>query len=45
MQGIVAGKRRRGKPRQACEKDITDTSVMVAAASRVAEGGQALLFS
>ena len=38
MQGMVAAKRSRGKPRQICEKDITDTFGTMAAASRVAEG-------
>ena len=37
MQGTVAGKRSRGKPRQRWEKDITDTFGTMAAASRVAE--------
>ena len=37
MQGMVAGKRSRGKPRQIWEKDITDTFGTMAAASRVAE--------
>ena len=37
MQGMVAGKISRGKPRQRWEKDITDTFGMMAAASRVAE--------
>ena len=38
MQGMVAGKRSRGKPRQrSWEKDITDTFGRMAAASRVAE--------
>ena len=37
MQGMVAGKRSRGKPRQRWEKDITDTFGTMTAASRVAE--------
>ncbi len=37
MQGMVAGKRSRGKPRQRWEKDITDTFGTMAAASRVVE--------
>ena len=37
MQGMVARKRSRGKPRQRWEKYITDTFGMVAAASKVAE--------
>ena len=37
MQGMVAGKRSRGKPRQRWEKDITVMFGMMAAASRVAE--------
>ena len=37
MQGIVAGKSSRGKPRHRWEKDITDTFGTMAAASRVAE--------
>ncbi len=37
MQGMVAGKRSRGKPRQRLEKDITDTFGTMIAASRVAE--------
>ena len=37
MQGMVAGKRRRRKPRQRWEKDITDTFGTMTAASRVAE--------
>ena len=37
MQGMVAGKRSRGKPRQRWEKDITDTFGTMAAASRVTE--------
>ena len=37
VQGMVAGKRSRGKPRQRWEKDITDTFGTMAAASRVAE--------
>ena len=36
MQGMVARKRSRGKPRQRWEKDITDTFGTMAAASRVA---------
>ena len=40
MQGMVAGKRSRGKPRQRCEKDITDTFGTMAAASRMAEDRQ-----
>ena len=39
MQGMVAGKRSRGKPRW--EKGITDTFGTMAAASRVAGGEQA----
>ena len=34
---MVAGKRRRGEPRQIWEKDITDAFGTMAAASRVAE--------
>ena len=41
MQGMIAGKRSRGKPRQRWEKDITDTFGTIAAASRVAEDRQA----
>ena len=37
MQGMVAGKRSRGKPRQRWEKDITYTFGTMTAASRVAE--------
>ena len=37
MQGMVAGKRSRGKPIQRWEKDITYTFGTMAAASRVAE--------
>ena len=37
MQGMVAGKRSRGKPRQSWEKYITDTFCTMTAASRVAE--------
>ena len=37
MQGMVAGKRSRGKPRQRWENDITDTFGTMATASRVAE--------
>ena len=37
MQGMVVGKRSRGKSRQIWEKDITDTFGTMAAASRVAE--------
>ena len=37
MQGMVAGKGSRGKPRQRWEKDITDTFGTMAAASGVAE--------
>ena len=37
MQGMVAGKRSRGKPRQRCEKDFRDTFGTMTAASRVAE--------
>ena len=37
MQGMVAGKRSRGTPRQRWEKDITDTFGTMTAASRVAE--------
>ena len=37
MQGMVAGKRSRGKPRQRWEKDITDMFGTMTAASRVAE--------
>ena len=39
MQGMVVGKRSRGKPRQIWEKDITDTfdRPTMAAAIRVAE--------
>ena len=40
MQGMVAGKRSRGKPRQRWEKDITDTFGTMTAASRVAEDRQ-----
>ena len=40
MQGMVAGKRSRGKPRQRWEKDITDTFGTMAAASRVAKDRQ-----
>ena len=36
MQGMVAGKRSRGKPRQRWEKYITDTFGTMTAASRVA---------
>ena len=37
MQGMVAGKISRGKPKQSWEKYITDTFGMMATASRVAE--------
>ena len=37
IQGMVAGKSRRGKPRQIWEKDITYTFGTMAAAARVAE--------
>ena len=37
MQGMVAGKRSRGKPRQRWEKDITDMFDTMEAASRVGE--------
>ena len=37
MQGMMAGKRSRGKPRQRWDKDITDTFGTMTAASRVAE--------
>ena len=37
MQGMVAGKRSRGKPQQRWEKDIIDTFGTMTAASRVAE--------
>ena len=37
IQGMVAGKRSRGKPRQRWEKDITDTFGTMTSASRVAE--------
>ena len=37
MQGMVAGKRSRGKPRQRWEKYIKDTFGTMTAASRVAE--------
>ena len=37
MQGMLAGNRSRGKPRQRWEKDITDTFGTMATASRVAE--------
>ena len=37
MQGMVAGKRSNGKPRQRREKDITDTFGTMATASKVAE--------
>ena len=37
MQGMVVGKRSRGKPRQRWEKDITDTFGTMTAASRVVE--------
>ena len=38
MQGMVAGKRSRGKPRQILEKDITDIfGTMETATTRVAE--------
>ena len=40
MQGIVAGERSRGKPRQRWEKDTTDTFGTMAAASRVASISQ-----
>ena len=40
MQGMVAGKRSRGKPKQRWEKDITDTFGMMTAASRVASISQ-----
>ena len=40
MQGMVAGKRSRGKPRQRWEEDIADTFGKMAAASRVAEDRQ-----
>ena len=36
IQGMAAGKRSRGKPRQRWEKDITDTFGTMAVASRVA---------
>ena len=39
MQGMVAGKRSRGKPIQRWEKYITDTFGPMAAASRVAGTG------
>ena len=39
MQGMVAGKLSRGKPRQRWEKYITDTSGMMGTAGRVAEDG------
>ena len=39
MQGMVSGKRSRGKPRQRWEKDITDTFGTMTAAS--SGGGQA----
>ena len=37
MQGMVAGKQGRGKPRQRREKDITDAFGTMAKASRMAE--------
>ena len=37
MQGMVAGKRTRGKPRHRWEKDITDIFGTMATASMVAE--------
>ena len=37
MQGMVAGERIRGKPRQRWEKDITDAFGTMATASRMAE--------
>ena len=37
MQGMVAGKRSRGKPRQRWKKDTTDIFGTMATASRVAE--------
>ena len=37
MQGMVAEKRSRGKPRQTWEKEITDVFGTMATASRVVE--------
>ena len=41
MQGMVAGKRSRGKPRQRCEKDITDTFGTYDDSSKQSGGGPA----
>ena len=43
MQGMVAVKRSRGKPRQRWKKDITDTFGTMTAASRVAEDRHQML--
>ena len=41
MQGMVAGKRNRGKPRKRWEKDITDVYVWHDGNSKQSGGGQA----